>query len=89
MSVAVGLHDVGYRTFFVGKFMNQFAHMEKTQPGWDEIHGSGGGYFDHVIWHDSRSYTAYGTDEEDYSTDVYARTAVSRCSVNLSVLTAQ
>ena len=43
-SFAMALHDAGYRTAMMGKYLNQYAPAYPVAPGWDEwdVAGNGG-----------------------------------------------
>jgi N-acetylglucosamine-6-sulfatase len=82
-TVATWLHDAGYRTALLGKYLN--GYPEDTDPtyvppGWDEWDAlaveapAGGGYVDYELNENGRR-VAYGHDAADYSTDVLAAKA--------------
>ncbi len=73
-TLATRLHDAGYRTAFVGKYLN---HYDKTlpagrvPPGWDVWRGRMVGHFyDYSVSVDG-TVVEYGSAPEDYSTDVF------------------
>jgi arylsulfatase A-like enzyme len=77
-SVAVALHGSGYRTAFMGKYVNGYELTPNAvPPGWDEWFGLAGTFLD------GYSYSAnhnghmehYGKRPIDYQTDVLTRTA--------------
>jgi arylsulfatase A-like enzyme len=81
---AVALHDHGYRTAFMGKYLNGYetgstAHpITPRPPGWDEWDGVGFGYdeFDYDIAHNETT-RFYGHEPADYLTDVLQQRATS------------
>jgi arylsulfatase A-like enzyme len=82
-TVATWLHDAGYRTALVGKYLNKYEETESTYlpPGWDRwvafVSDEGnGGYFDYTLSVDGVQ-VSYGSQEADYSTDVLAAEADS------------
>jgi arylsulfatase A-like enzyme len=88
-SLAVWLQEAGYRTGFVGKYMNGYSGLWRRNqgetpyvpPGWDEWHAFRRvRYFDYELIEQSGGgpvvETGYGDGEEDYSTDVLRRLAV-------------
>ncbi len=82
-TIAVALHDAGYRTALFGKYLNEFPGNE-APPGWDRfgafVNGQGGGYYDYDLFRqdeDGRRRVSYGSDPRDYSTDVLADDAVA------------
>ena len=42
-SFAVALHDAGYRTAMMGKYLNQYQPADPVPPGWDEWDVTGNG----------------------------------------------
>jgi len=77
-SFAVALHDAGYRTAMMGKYLNQYAPGDPIPPGWDEWDVAGNGYpeFDYTLNQDGRQ-VRYGSSAQDYLTDVLAAKARS------------
>lgn len=82
-TVATWLHDVGYTTGLVGKYLNgyPFGRAEFIPPGWDRWDGKeqgGGGsvYYDYTVLKQGFP-VAYGGGPGDYGTDVYASLAVN------------
>jgi N-acetylglucosamine-6-sulfatase len=84
----VWLHDAGYHTGIVGKYLNGYTSDDTSYvaEGWDEWHvlalGTGGadaegngGYYDYTTSDDGRS-TTRGAAERDYSTTVLGNDAV-------------
>ena len=78
-SFAVALHDAGYQTAMMGKYLNQYAPAYPVAPGWDEWDVTGdGGYaeFGYALNQDGRR-VRYGHGPNDYLTDVLAARAGS------------
>ena len=76
------LQDAGYRTTHIGKYLNG-TPAEEIPPGWDDWQGmEPPNYYDYVI-NDNGTLVSYGSDPEDYSTDVIADRAVD--SINEAV----
>jgi N-acetylglucosamine-6-sulfatase len=77
-SIAVRLHESGYRTAFLGKYLNGYELApDYVPPGWDEWFGLGGSFLDgygYVANHNG-SKESYGNDVADYQTDVLAQQA--------------
>lgn len=82
-TIATWLHDAGYTTGFVGKYLNgyPFGSAPFVPPGWDEWSGKVQGESTSVY----EGYTLirqgipvrYGSTPEDYATDVFGRLAAS------------
>ena len=79
-TIATALHDVGYRTALIGKYINEYGgEAAYVPPGWDRwfaLTGSGS-YFDYSIYDDARGHVTYGSQVSDYLTDEIRRQAVS------------
>ncbi|GGO44065.1 sulfatase [Streptomyces daqingensis] len=82
---APALQDAGYRTGFMGKYLNGYQPADKngtSQPyvpkGWDEWAVAGNGYpeFDYDLNENGR-VKHYGNEPEDYLTDVLSKKASS------------
>jgi N-acetylglucosamine-6-sulfatase len=70
-TVAARLSEAGYRTGLVGKYLNDFeATAGHVPPGWSTFvtFSSDPGYYDYTL----NDGTSYGSDPDDYSTDVLA-----------------
>jgi arylsulfatase A-like enzyme len=82
-TIALALHDAGYRTALFGKYLNEYPGGE-APPGWDRfaafVNGQGGGYYDYDLFRQDeagRRRVHYGAEPRDYSTNVLAGDAVS------------
>jgi arylsulfatase A-like enzyme len=81
-SLATMLKDqAGYRTAYIGKYLNGY-HKISAPPGWDEwrvYHGQYDldyrGYYSYTL-NINGELVYYGTEPEDYSTDVFTQQAV-------------
>jgi arylsulfatase A-like enzyme len=80
-SVAVWLQTAGYRTAFVGKYLNGYEEEGPgvVPPGWTDWHGvaSGGIAYDGFMLSDNGTLTKFGPKDKVYSTDVYTERALS------------
>jgi arylsulfatase A-like enzyme len=73
-TLPVRLDRAGYRTGFVGKYLNGFSGND-IPPGWDEWNRTAGSkMYDYGLVQDGRR-VAYGSRARDYQTDVVARKA--------------
>jgi N-acetylglucosamine-6-sulfatase len=73
-TIATWLHDAGYFTSLVGKYMNGYeSETSFIPPGWDRwvTREEGGPYYDYSLNVDG-SIVSYGHRDADYSTDVLA-----------------
>jgi N-acetylglucosamine-6-sulfatase len=81
-TIAVTLHDAGYRTGLVGKYLNQYgtgnAGSLAARPGWDvwDAFLNNPNYFNYTLDHYGTA-VKHGAAAVDYSTDVLAADAVS------------
>jgi N-acetylglucosamine-6-sulfatase len=78
-TVAVALHDVGYRTALIGKYINGYPRSAGIPPGWDEWFvdlGNGPAVYNYKM-DDNGKVVAFGSTPKDYRTDVLAGRAVS------------
>ena len=75
---AVPMHRAGYRTAFMGKYLNGYEPQTMgPEPGWDEWDvGGGGGYaeFGYTLNENGRA-VHYGHKPSDYMVDVLSRKA--------------
>jgi len=81
-TIAVWLHDAGYRTMLAGKYLNGYPDgVDKTfiPPGWTEwysaVKGNAYGEFNYTL-NENGTLVDYGKKPEDYGTDVYARKTI-------------
>ncbi|HEX3130268.1 MAG TPA: sulfatase-like hydrolase/transferase [Thermoanaerobaculia bacterium] len=82
-TLAVALHDAGYRTALFGKYLNGYPNGEAltyVPPGWDEwaspVKGSPYAAYRYTLNENGR-LVVHGSKAEDYMTDVLAAKAVS------------
>ena len=80
-TVGTWLHAAGYRTGFVGKYLNGYpdtADPTFVPPGWDEwdspAKGNAYGEYNYTL-NENGSLVGYGNQPEDYLTDVLSRKA--------------
>ena len=75
-SLSVWLNRVGYRTAWIGKYLNGYQKTRRViPPGWDRWFGQiGARLFDYTLNQDGR-IVHYGSEASDYQTDVYSRIA--------------
>lgn len=78
-TLATWLHDAGYRTSLIGKYLNEYpigAEPNHIPPGWDEWHAATkGGYIGFEL-NENGELVRYRKRDKDYQTDVLAaRTA--------------
>ena len=75
-SFALALHDAGYRTAMMGKYLNQYQPSYPEPPGWDEwdVAGNAYGEFGYNLNQNGRQQH-YGSAPQDYLTDVLAAKA--------------
>lgn len=81
-TVATWLQSAGYRTMYVGKYLNGYpGSVARTfvPPGWSEwysaVQGNAYGQYNYLL-NENGKLVAYGNKPEDYGTDVYARKTV-------------
>ncbi len=78
-TVATWLHDAGYKTLLVGKYLNSYdpEDHEHVPPGWDEWYaklGTRTPYYGYSL-SENGEVVSYGSDPEDYLTDVETQKA--------------
>jgi N-acetylglucosamine-6-sulfatase len=81
-TLAIALHDAGYRTALFGKYLNGYPNGEDltyVPPGWDEwaspVKGSPYAAYRYTL-NENGKLVAHGSKAEDYMTDVLAAKAV-------------
>jgi arylsulfatase A-like enzyme len=77
-TIAMWLHDAGYHTALIGKYMNEYGPDNPfIPPGWDRwaAFEDEVSYYDYTMNVDG-SFVSYGHTAADYSTDVLAGYAV-------------
>lgn len=81
-TIATWLQAAGYRTMYVGKYLNGYPRgvaLTYVPPGWDEwysaVRGNAYGEYNYVLNENGKLVT-YGNKPEDYGTDVYASKSV-------------
>jgi N-acetylglucosamine-6-sulfatase len=75
-SFAVPLHESGYRTAFMGKYLNGYTARDPVPPGWDDWFGVHDGYAEYNYrLNDNGHVESYGSDPGDYLTDVLSAKA--------------
>lgn len=75
-TIATWLQQAGYRTAFVGKFLNKYGTKPVTvPPGWDDWHGivGGGNYYDTRVFENGTPHQYTGP----YQTDLLGAMATS------------
>lgn len=84
-SLAPLLHQAGYRTAFIGKYMNRYglSHPRYMPPGWDEWTAliDENSYYDFRMNENGR-IVEYGNSPADYVTDVLAGKALNFLDTN-------
>jgi len=77
-TIATWLHDAGYRTGFVGKYLNGYSRLSPCiPPGWDEWHAQVQvKYYDYDL-NDNGVSTHFGRRPQDYSGDVMTQRALT------------
>jgi arylsulfatase A-like enzyme len=78
-TLPVWLRAAGYRTAFIGKYLNQYGQDDPLEvpPGWDDWQGlTSNRYFGFEL-NDNGALLAFGADESEYQTDVLAARAAN------------
>src|SRR4051812_3412854 len=78
-TIAVALHEAGYRTALIGKYLTGFPLSAGVPPGWDEWFvtlGEAPQQYDYRMDDNGRT-VSFGSTPQDYRTDVLADRAVS------------
>jgi arylsulfatase A-like enzyme len=75
-SFAIPLQAAGYRTGFMGKYLNGYQPYEPMPPGWDVWDAAGNGYpeFNYRL-RENNSFQNFGDKPRDYLTDVLGEKA--------------
>jgi N-acetylglucosamine-6-sulfatase len=75
-SFAIALQQAGYRTGFLGKYLNGYSASDPQPPGWDTWGAVGNGYreFGYDL-NDNGRVVHYGNQPADYLTDVLSQKA--------------
>jgi N-acetylglucosamine-6-sulfatase len=80
-TIATALHDVGYRTALIGKYLNGYGgEAAYVPPGWDRwiaFSQRNARYYNYTMFDDLRGQVSYGSRPRDYSTDFIRRQAVA------------
>ncbi len=72
-NVATRLHDAGYKTALLGKYLNGYTDTDTyVPPGWDKWFATQNGFFDYHA-NDNGTIRYFGTNASDYQTDVLSR----------------
>jgi N-acetylglucosamine-6-sulfatase len=80
-TIATWLHDAGYHTGLIGKYLNGYSsrNVSYIPPGWDRWFsftqkktGDESAYYYNYTLSDQGSAVSHGATEADYSTDVFA-----------------
>jgi N-acetylglucosamine-6-sulfatase len=80
-TIATWLHDAGYATALVGKYLNGYSDTGYVPPGWDTWNalmvgdGNSSGYYNYTMSIDGAS-EKHGSGESDSATDVLAGDAI-------------
>ena len=85
-TLPVRLQEAGYRTGFVGKYINELerAGEKMVPPGWSEFHGLVGDLYQNYGYslNSNGDVRRYGRSRRDYQTDVFARIGAEFISQN-------
>jgi N-acetylglucosamine-6-sulfatase len=78
-TIAVQLQAGGYRTGLIGKYLNSYPKPKPTgyvPPGWEHwLATSGQGYYNYRMFDEKGRTRIYGSETDEYQTDVLAREA--------------
>ncbi|MDP9330338.1 MAG: sulfatase-like hydrolase/transferase [Actinomycetota bacterium] len=73
-TIATGMHDAGYRTALIGKYLNGYPggkHWNYVPPGWDRWFAVATGvYYDYYAATNGHQSALFGSDPKDYITRV-------------------
>ena len=80
-TIGTWLHDVGYRTAYIGKYLNRYpdtARQNYVPPGWDVFDSAAAGNpyseYEYAL-NENGHVVLYGAQSRDYGTSVYLRQA--------------
>ena len=79
ITIATKLHDEGYRTMLVGKYLNAYpeGHYSYVPPGWDRWFSiTSGAYYGYRAADNGAMSPLYGSDPDDYSGRVLTDEAI-------------
>jgi N-acetylglucosamine-6-sulfatase len=77
-SFAVALHNAGYRTAMMGKYLNGYQPQDPVAQGWDQWDVAGEAYWEvNYTLNENGSQKKYGHNPDDYLTDVLSGKAKS------------
>ena len=79
-TIATAMRDAGYRTMFVGKYLNGYpeGHYGYVPPGWDEWFATASGvYYDWQAADNGAPSRVYGSRPAEYSGRVFTSQALS------------
>jgi arylsulfatase A-like enzyme len=76
-TIATWLQDAGYRTVFLGKYMNEYPRGAKRHvpPGWNEWYAITSGHYRNYELNENGDIVPYDGTGSDYQTDLLARKA--------------
>jgi N-acetylglucosamine-6-sulfatase len=74
-TIAVALHNAGYRTALVGKYLNGFGIKRSIPPGWDDWYSTSSTDYVDFELNENGAVVNY-TGQDQYVTDVLAEKAV-------------
>ncbi len=69
-TIATWLDGAGFRTGFIGKYMNGAGASERP-PGWDHWRGATAGYYNYKV-NENGIVRSFGSSAADYSTSVFS-----------------
>jgi arylsulfatase A-like enzyme len=77
-TLATWVHDAGYRTAIIGKYLNGYAASDSDHvaPGWDEWYVTFSRHYYDFSMSENGAFAAYPSAPGNYETDVLARKAV-------------
>ena len=76
-TMATWLHDAGYRTSYIWKYLNGYSrYVPYIPPGWDDWHVFKTASYLNYELNENGTLVSYGDTDPDYATDVLAQKAV-------------